>query len=68
MPEEIASLLPLLVPLIVIELGLLVYALYDLTRPGRKVRGNSKLLWGIVIVVVNLVGPILYLLVGREEE
>jgi ABC-2 type transport system ATP-binding protein len=31
------------------------------------VRGDSRLLWGVVIVLVNLIGPILYFLVGREE-
>ena len=46
-----AALLLLLAPLVVIQLGLVVWALYDLTRPGRRVRGDSKVLWAIVIVV-----------------
>jgi flagellar biosynthesis component FlhA len=37
-------------------------------RPERRVRGDSKLMWGIIIVVVNIIGPILYLAIGREEE
>jgi hypothetical protein len=31
------------------------------------VRGDSKLMWGLIIVVVNVIGPILYFLVGRDE-
>jgi ABC-2 type transport system ATP-binding protein len=57
----------LLVPLIAVELGLAVWALYDLTRPGRRVRGESRLMWGLIIVLVSLLGPILYFVAGREE-
>ncbi len=31
-------------------------------------RGESKLMWGIIICVISLLGPILYLTVGRREE
>ncbi len=61
------TLLALLIPILVLQLGLLVAGLWDLTRPGRQVRGDSKLLWGLVIVVVNIIGPLLYFVVGREE-
>ena len=64
---NLEELLPLLVPIIVIQLGLLVCALYDLTRPGRRVKGASKVVWALIIIFINLVGPILYFLVGREE-
>jgi hypothetical protein len=47
---------------------LIVFALRDLVRPERRVRGDSKLLWGIVIVFFQLLGPILYFVVGREPE
>ncbi|HUZ00988.1 MAG TPA: PLD nuclease N-terminal domain-containing protein [Thermomicrobiaceae bacterium] len=57
----------LLAPLAVIELGLLVWALYDLTRPERRVKGNSKLVWALVIIFVGTLGPLVYLLAGREE-
>jgi phospholipase D-like protein len=58
----------LLLPVIAIELGLLVLALRDLLRPERHVRGDSKLMWGIIIVLVSLLGPILYFTVGREDR
>ncbi len=61
------QLLLLLVPLVLVELGLAVWALYDLTRPGRRVRGESRLMWGLIIVLVSLLGPILYFVAGREE-
>ena len=62
------TLILLLLPIALIELGLIIFSLYDLTRPERKVRGGNKIVWGIVIVFFNLLGPLLYLTVGREES
>jgi phospholipase D-like protein len=58
----------LLLPILVIELVLIVVALRDLHRPERRVRGDSKLMWGLLIVFIGMLGPILYLTVGREQE
>jgi hypothetical protein len=63
-----STILLLLLPIILIEIGLIVFALRDLVRPERRVRGDSKLLWGIVIVLFQIIGPILYFVVGRETE
>ncbi|MDH4141381.1 MAG: PLD nuclease N-terminal domain-containing protein [Chloroflexota bacterium] len=62
------QILLLILPIIVIQLVLLVIALRDLLKPERRVRGDSKLMWGLIIVLVNVLGPILYLTIGREEE
>lgn len=62
------QLLLLLTPIIVVELVLLVIALRDLLKPERRVRGDSKLMWGLIIVLISLFGPLLYLTVGRQEE
>jgi len=62
--EEI---LPLLIPLIVLQLALVGVGLYDLTRPERRVKGGSKLVWGLVIAFVQFLGPLAYFLFGREE-
>jgi phospholipase D-like protein len=62
------QLLLLLTPVIVVELVLLVIALRDLLKPERRVRGDSKLMWGLIIVLISLFGPLLYLTVGRQEE
>jgi hypothetical protein len=67
MNADLGALIPILIPILVIQIGLLVAALYDLTRPTRGVKGGSKVVWALVIIFVNLIGPILYFLVGREE-
>ncbi|HET8784539.1 MAG TPA: PLD nuclease N-terminal domain-containing protein [Candidatus Limnocylindrales bacterium] len=62
-----SRILLLVLPIIAIQLGLIVLALRDLLRPERQVRGGSKLLWGLVIVLLNIIGPLLYFAVGRRE-
>ena len=62
-----AALVLLLLPILVIQLGLMVFALWDITRPERRVRGDSKLMWGLIVVLIGMLGPIVYLAVGREE-
>jgi hypothetical protein len=63
-PEQIIA---LLAPIIVIQFGLMIAALVDLERGERRVRGGSKLVWALVIIIVNILGPILYFVAGREE-
>ena len=62
------QILALLAPIVVIQFGLMLAAIIDLEREERRVRGRSKLVWVLVIVFVNVIGPIVYFLAGREEE
>ena len=64
---DISDLLPLLIPLVLLQVGLLVWALIDLTRPERRVRGDSKLVWALIIIFISFFGPLLYFIVGRED-
>ncbi len=62
---QIRELLPFLIPILLLQLVLIVVALLDLARRERT-RG-PKWLWVVIIVFVNLIGPIIYFVVGREE-
>jgi hypothetical protein len=64
--EAIRQYLPLIIPLVVIQLVLMAVALFDLAH-REKVRG-PKWLWAIVIIFGEMIGPVAYLLVGRQEE
>jgi hypothetical protein len=64
--EKISDLLPFLVPILLLELILLVVALTDLVRRDR-VRG-PKWVWVLVIVCFSILGPVVYLLLGRVED
>ena len=63
---DMAQLLPLLIPIVLLELGLLVWALLDIIRRER-VKGGNKVVWILVVVLINIIGPIVYFLFGREE-
>lgn len=64
--EELSRYIPFLIPVILLQLVLMVVALLDLVRRERT-RG-PKIIWLVVILAVNLIGPIIYLIFGREEE
>ena len=64
--EIIKQYLPLLIPVILIELALLITAMVDLIR-REKTRG-PKWAWVLVIVLLNFIGPIIYFVAGRKEE
>ena len=64
--EELLRYLPLLAPLVIIELTLVVIALVDLIR-REEVKYIPKWGWALIILLINLIGPILYLIIGREE-
>jgi ABC-2 type transport system ATP-binding protein len=55
------------VPFLIIQIGLMLYALYDLFQEDRRVKGD-KIIWALVIAFVNIIGPLIYFFVGREES
>jgi len=63
--DQIRELIPFLIPILILQLALMIFALVDLTRRERT--KGPKWLWAVIIVVVNLIGPILYFIVGRED-
>lgn len=58
--------LPLLIPIVLIELGLMIVALVDVIR--RAQTNGPKWMWVLIIILINLIGPIVYFIVGRKEE
>jgi hypothetical protein len=56
----------LIIPIVLIEVGLMVFALVDLIR--RKRTKGPKWVWAIVIVLIEIIGPLVYLIAGREED
>lgn len=65
--EILVELLPLIIPLLLVQVFLVVYALIALKKT-KNVRGDSRLLWILIIIFVNLFGPILFLTYGRLED
>lgn len=64
---DLARYLPLLFPILLIQVGLMIFALWDWTH-RQQYRYLGRWAWLAVIVLVNILGPLAYLLVGREEN
>ena len=65
--NEITEFLPFLIPLVIVQFGLLAYTIHHILTHNTYKRGNRALWLVIVIVFMNYVGPILYFLLGKED-
>ena len=63
--DNLSELIPFLIPILLLQIGLIVIALRDLI--GRERTNGPKWVWTLVILFVNIIGPIVYLVIGREE-
>ena len=64
---DLSRYLPLLLPFIVVQLGLMALALWDWAH-RQQFRYLTRWVWLVIIVLVNTVGPLGYLLLGREDN
>jgi ABC-2 type transport system ATP-binding protein len=46
----------------------MLFALYDLFQEDRRVRGDSKIVWALIIAFANGIGPLIYFFVGRDDS
>jgi len=65
--DNLTEFLPFLIPLVVVQFALLGYALYHILTHTTYKRGNRTLWLIVTLVLMNYVGPILYLLLGKED-
>jgi hypothetical protein len=63
--QEILRILPYFIPLIIIEYGLLIFALVQLVR--NEVKYMPKWGWALIIIFINIIGPVVFLIVGRKK-
>ena len=66
--DQLKEFLPFLLPLVIVQFSLLAYTLYHILTHNTYKRGTRALWLVITIVFMNFVGPILYFLLGKEEE
>ena len=65
--DQLRQVLPLVLPLLVLQVALLLLAVVDLFREERQVRFVSKPIWALIIFFVNIIGPLAYFFFGRED-
>jgi len=64
---NVTEILKVVWPLILVQVGLQVYAIVDLVK-RKKTRNLTPVIWGIIIVLGEIIGAAVYLLLGRSEE
>ncbi len=48
-------------------IGLMIYALTHILKHNKFKFGN-KVMWIVVVVLIQIIGPILYLTMGKDNE
>ena len=55
----------LLIPVIGLQFGLMLAALISLIK--KPFRGNEGVLWLLIILLIDIIGPILYFAIGSSK-
>ena len=66
--NEIMEFLPFLIPLVIVQFALLGYTLYHILTHSTYKRGTRAFWLVITLVFMNYIGPIAYLILGREDN
>lgn len=65
---DLKEMLPFLIPLVIVQFALLSYTLYHVLAHKTYKRG-SRALWLVVVIAgMEFIGPILYFILGKEDE
>lgn len=65
--EMIQEYLPFLIPLVIAELALAISALVHVLKHPHYRFGN-KPMWIVIVLFIQIIGPVVYFLMGRGEE
>ena len=65
--ENFLEYLPFLIPVIIAEYALAIVALIHVIKHPNYRFGN-KMMWIIIVLFIQIIGPITYFLIGRGEE
>lgn len=67
MNSEIREYLPFIIPLLIVQIALLGYSVFHILTHENYKHGN-RALWLIIAIFINVLGPILYFVFGKEED
>ncbi len=65
--NELKEFLPFLIPYIVVEFALMIVALTHVLR-HRHYKVGNRVIWVIVVIFIQIIGPICYFAFGRSDE
>jgi len=65
--ELLREYLPFIIPLVIAELALGITALVHVLRHPHYRFGN-KVMWVLIVLLIQIIGPVVYFAFGRGEE
>ena len=65
--DVIREYLSILIPIIILEIALMIYSLSHVLKHDRYKFG-SRTMWILIVIFIQIIGPILFLMIGREDE
>jgi len=66
---DVAQIIQIIWPLILIQGLFQIYALVDLiVIKKRKTKNLNPIIWGIIIILGEILGSALYFIIGRSEK
>jgi len=65
--SEVLRYIPFLIPIVLIELILLVAAVVHILK-HKKFKFGNTVMWLIIVIVIEIIGPILYFTIGRSDD
>ncbi|HBM80050.1 MAG TPA: hypothetical protein DD426_04315 [Clostridiaceae bacterium] len=60
------EIIKLLMPLLIIQLALMIFSMYRLFKD--KVKYLPKWAWFLIILLGEIIGPLVFLIFGREKD
>jgi hypothetical protein len=66
-PENFSIYLPILIPLVILQFGLILVAVLDIVKQKQFKLGN-RTIWILVSCLISIIGPILYFTLGKGEK
>lgn len=67
--EDFIKYIPFLIPLLIIEFGLVIFVIVDIIKK-KKTKNLNPLIWILISVCLSstFIGPVLYIIFGRAES
>jgi hypothetical protein len=65
--DTLAKFLPFLIPIVIIEIGLAIFAaIHVWNHPHYKF--FNRTIWMVIVIVFQIIGPIFYFTLGRAND
>lgn len=65
--EQFIEILPLLAPILLLQLGLMILCVIKIVKQTKFTYLN-KPIWLVIVILIQLIGPISYLVIERGDK